>query len=200
MKIRLLVAVLCSLVICKSAMAGDMTKKATFAGGCFWCMEPEFKSIDGVSKVVSGYTGGTVPNPTYEQVSTGDTGHFEAIEITYDPSKVSYMALLDIFWKNVDPLDDYGQFCDKGSQYRAGVFVHDDEQKVQAEISKEKVQGMFEKPIATVIRPAVEFWPAEDYHQDYYIKNKTRYKMYRYGCGRDEKLNILWNGKPKIAE
>jgi peptide-methionine (S)-S-oxide reductase len=181
-------------------MAGDMTKKATFAGGCFWCMEPEFKSIDGVSKVVSGYTGGTVPNPTYEQVSTGDTGHFEAIEITYDPSKVSYMALLDIFWKNVDPLDDYGQFCDKGSQYRAGVFVHDDEQKVQAEISKEKVQGMFEKPIATVIRPAVEFWPAEDYHQDYYIKNKTRYKMYRYGCGRDEKLNILWNGKPKIAE
>jgi peptide-methionine (S)-S-oxide reductase len=200
MKTRFLLAALCSLVMCKTAMAEDMTKKATFAGGCFWCMEPEFKAIDGVSKVVSGYTGGTVANPTYEQVSTGNTGHFEAIEITYDPSKVSYMALLDIFWKNIDPLDEYGQFCDKGSQYRAGIFVHDDEQKKQAEASREKVQAMFEKPIATVIKPAVEFWPAEDYHQDYYIKNKTRYKMYRFGCGRDERLNILWNGKPKIAE
>jgi peptide-methionine (S)-S-oxide reductase len=200
MKIRFVLAALCSLAIGKTAMAEDMTKKATFAGGCFWCMEPEFKSIDGVSKVVSGYTGGTVPNPTYEQVSTGDTGHFEAIEITYDPSKVSYMALLDIFWKNIDPLDEHGQFCDKGSQYRAGIFVHDDDQKTLAEISKSKVQGMFEKPVATIIKAATEFWPAEDYHQDYYIKNKTRYKMYRFGCGRDERLNILWNGKPKIAD
>ncbi len=170
----------------------ETVKTATFAGGCFWCMQGEFAAIPGVSKVVSGYTGGTVKNPTYEQVSGGGTGHVEAIEITYDPATVSYQQLLDIFWKNVDPLDEYGQFCDKGSQYRAGIFTHDDEQKKLAEASKEKVASMFKQPVATVIKPASAFYPAEDYHQDYYIKNRTRYKMYRMGCGRDARLEELW--------
>lgn len=164
---------------------------ATFAGGCFWCMHSEFASIDGVTKVVSGYTGGTIENPTYEQVSTGRTGHFEAIEVTYDPAKVSYEKLLSIFWENIDPLDEYGQFCDKGSQYRAGIFYHDDEQKKLAEASKEKVKAKFKQDVATIIQPASKFYPAEDYHQDYAIKNKTRYKMYRMGCGRDDRLDEL---------
>lgn len=166
-------------------------EKATFAGGCFWCMEPEFKTIPGVSSVVSGYTGGTTENPTYEQVSTGNTGHFEAIEVTYDPAQVSYQKLLDIFWANVDPLDEYGQFCDKGSQYRAGIFVHSDAQKDAAETSRQQVAEHLKQPIATVIKPAAIFYPAEDYHQDYYIKNRTRYKLYRLGCGRDTRLEQL---------
>ena len=176
------------------AMA-DTEKTATFAGGCFWCMQGEFAAIPGVSKVMAGYTGGTTANPTYEQVSSGMTGHVEAIEVTYDPAKVRYQQLLDIFWRNVDPTDPYGQFCDKGSQYRAGIFTHDDEQKKLAEASKEKVKGMFAQDIATVIKPASTFYPAEDYHQDYYIKNKTRYNMYRLGCGRDERLEELWKDK-----
>ncbi len=175
-------------------------KTAIFAGGCFWCMEPQFAAINGVSKVVSGYTGGRVDHPTYEQVSSGATGHVEAIEVSYDPSKVSYSALLDIFWKNVDPLDEYGQFCDKGSQYRAGVFYTDDQQKTLAEESKQKVSSMFKQPVATVIKPASVFWPAEDYHQEYYIKNKIRYKMYRHGCGRDDRLESLWKDKPAVAQ
>jgi peptide-methionine (S)-S-oxide reductase len=177
------------------AVAMAQESKATFAGGCFWCMEPEFAALPGVSKVTSGYTGGQVKNPTYEQVSSGATGHVEAIEIVYDPAKTSYQQLLDIFWQNIDPLDEYGQFCDKGSQYRAGIFTHDAEQKKLAEQSKEKVAKMFSKPLATVIRDAVEFYPAEDYHQEYYIKSKTRYKMYRMGCGRDSRLDELWKGK-----
>lgn len=176
-------------------MAADTVKTATFAGGCFWCMHGEFAGIDGVSKVVSGYTGGHTKNPTYHDVSAGDTGHVEAIEVTYDSAKVSYEKLLDIFWENIDPLDEYGQFCDKGSQYRAGIFYHDDEQKKLAEESKEKVKIKFKQPVATVITPASEFYPAEDYHQDYYIKNKTRYKMYRTGCGRDARLKELWDKK-----
>jgi len=181
-------------------MADSTIKKATFAGGCFWCMEPEFANLPGVSKVVSGYTGGNLPNPTYEQVSSGTTGHVEAIEVTYDSAKVSFGELLNIFWENVDPLDEYGQFCDKGSQYRAGIFYHDAEQKKLAEASKEKVRIMFKQPIATVIKPASAFYPAEDYHQEYYIKNKTRYKMYRSGCGRDDALKKLWSGKGKATE
>lgn len=166
-------------------------KLATFAGGCFWCMEPEYAGIAGVSKVTSGYTGGNVKNPTYEQVSTGTTGHVEAIEVRYDPSKVSYEKLLDIFWGNVDPLDERGQFCDKGSQYLAGIFYHDDEQKKLAEQSKQKIAQTLGKPIATILKPASEFYPAEDYHQEYYIKSRLRYKMYRSGCGRDERLEEL---------
>ncbi|NDF13121.1 MAG: peptide-methionine (S)-S-oxide reductase [Proteobacteria bacterium] len=181
------------------SVKADEMKKATFAGGCFWCMQPEFTNIPGVSSVVSGYTGGTTKNPTYEQVSHGNTGHVEAIEVTYDPAKVKYNQLLEIFWQNIDPLDQYGQFCDKGEQYRAGIYYHDDEQKKAAEASKEKVAGMFKEPIATVIKPASEFYAAEDYHQDYNIKNKTRYKMYRFGCGRDARLDKLWSGK-KLAD
>jgi len=173
-------------------MADDM-KVATFAGGCFWCMQGEFDSIPGVSKTVVGYTGGTLKNPTYEQVSQGNTGHVEAIQVTYDPEKVSYRKLLDIFWENVDPLDPYGQFCDKGTQYRAGIFYHDGEQKQLAEQSKEQVKAKLREEIATVISPASAFFPAEDYHQEYYIKNKTHYKLYRSGCGRDERLKELWN-------
>lgn len=180
-------------------MAESSTKTAIFAGGCFWCMEPEFVNMDGVSKVVSGYTGGHVDHPTYDQVSSGTTGHVEAIEVTYDPDKVSYNALLDVFWKNVDPLDEYGQFCDKGTQYRAGIYYHDKTEQEKARISKEKVQSMFKEPVATFIQPAKTFWPAEDYHQEYYIKNKTRYKLYRLGCGRDGKLDRLWKDKPAIS-
>ena len=168
------------------------TKMATFAGGCFWCMHGEFASIPGVVNVVSGYTGGTTKNPTYEQVSAGDTGHVEAIEVTYDPAKVSYDSLLHVFWKNIDPLDEYGQFCDKGSQYRAGIFTHDAEQMTAAEKSRETVKRMFKEPVSTVIQPASTFYPAEDYHQEYYIKNKDRYKRYRNGCGRDDRLKTVW--------
>lgn len=176
-------------------MAAD-TERATFAGGCFWCMEPEFAGIAGIMKVTSGYTGGHVKNPTYEQVSRGDTGHVEAIEVVYDPSQVSYQKLLSVFWDNIDPLDENGQFCDKGSQYRAAIFFHSDEQKAQAEQSRQAIAKKLGKPIATLIQAAGVFYPAEDYHQEYYIKNKTRYKLYRMGCGRDERLEQLKNEKP----
>jgi len=178
-----------------SVMAETKTEKATFAGGCFWCMDAEFSGIPGVSKVVSGYTGGHTKNPTYHEVSSGRTGHFEAIEVTFDPAKVSYAKLLDIYWHNIDPLDPYGQFCDKGSQYRAGVFYHNDEQKKLAEDSRAQVKKLFNQDISAIIEPAVEFYPAEDYHQDYYIKSKLRYKLYRYGCGRDRRLKELWKDK-----
>ena len=174
------------------AMAANASQTATFAGGCFWCMHGEFAAIEGVSKVVSGYTGGTTKNPTYEQVSKGGTGHLESIEVTYDAAKVSYDKLLEIFWENIDPLDENGQFCDKGSQYRAGIFYHDEEQKKLAEASRAKIFERFKKSIATIIQPASVFYPAEDYHQEYYIKNRTHYKLYRYGCGRDDRLKELW--------
>jgi len=178
----------------------DAEHTATFAGGCFWCMQGEFAALPGVNKVVSGYTGGTTQNPTYEQVSTGTTGHVEAIQVTYDPTKVTYQQLLDVFWHNVDPTDEYGQFCDKGSQYRAGIFYHDGEQQKLAEASKTKVGAMFKQPVATIIKPATAFFPAEDYHQDYYIKNRTRYKMYRMGCGRDTRLGQLWHDKAETLK
>jgi len=173
----------------------DTSKTAIFAGGCFWCMEPEFSNLPGVSKVLVGYTGGHVVNPTYEQVSSGGTGHVEAIEVTYDPAKVNYEKLLDVFWENVDPLDENGQFCDKGSQYHAGIYTADDEQKTLAEASKIRVQKKFSKPIATVIKPASVFYPAEDYHQEFSIKSPDHYKRYRYGCGRDARLEELWKNK-----
>lgn len=164
--------------------------KAIFAGGCFWCMESEFEELDGVSSVVSGYIGGTVENPTYQQVSAGTTGHVEAVEISYDPAKVSYEKLLGIFWDNIDPTDAEGQFCDKGSQYLAGIFVTDDTQKALAEASKTKAEKRYGE-VATFIRPAEHFWPAEDYHQGYHEKNALRYKLYRNGCGRDARLDEL---------
>lgn len=168
--------------------------KATFAGGCFWCMEHPFDELDGVVSTISGYTGGRVKNPTYEQVSGGNTGHAEALQVTYDPKKVSYEKLLEVFWKNVDPTDAGGQFCDRGDQYRTGIFYHDDEQKQLAEQSKKELEksGRFKQPIATEIVRASPFYPAEEYHQDYYRKNPFRYKIYRFGCGRDARLKEVW--------
>jgi peptide-methionine (S)-S-oxide reductase len=190
MRKQMWLAALALFITTGGTMAAE-TKKATFAGGCFWCMHAEFAQIEGVSSVLSGYTGGHTPNPTYQQVSAGDTGHFEAIEVVYDPSKVTYQKLLDVFWSNVDPLDEHGQFCDKGSQYRAGIFTHDDEQKRLAEASRQQVAKRFAAPVATVIQPASTFYAAEDYHQEYYIKNQTRYKLYKAGCGRDRRLQQL---------
>ncbi|MGH8502769.1 MAG: peptide-methionine (S)-S-oxide reductase MsrA [Gammaproteobacteria bacterium] len=170
---------------------------ATFAGGCFWCMEPPYDELDGVTATVSGYTGGELKNPTYEQVSAGRTGHAEAVQIIHDPDKVSYKKLLDVFWRNIDPLDDGGQFCDRGSSYRPAIFYHDDEQKRLAQASKRALEksGRFDQPIAIEIVPASQFYKAEDYHQDYYQKNSLRYKFYRYACGRDARLEELWGEK-----
>jgi methionine-S-sulfoxide reductase len=172
-------------------------EKATFAGGCFWCMEPPFDKLEGVVSTTSGYTGGNEKTPTYEEVSSGRTGHVEAIEIIYDPEKVSYEKLLDIFWKNIDPTQANGQFADIGKQYRTAIFYHDDNQLKLAEASREKLgkSGKFGKSIITEILPAGEFYPAEDYHQDYYLKNPFHYKHYRYGSGREQFLNKIWNDK-----
>ncbi len=169
------------------AYAGE-PQKAIFAGGCFWCMHAEFEGHKGVTKVVSGYTGGTVQHPTYEQVSSGTTGHVEAIEVMFDPRIVTYEQLLEIFWSNVDPTDKDGQFCDKGSQYHAGIFYFDAAQKAAAEASAQKMEKRLGQKLATFIRPAQTFYEAEDYHQSYYKKNALRYKLYKSGCGRDEKL------------
>ncbi len=165
---------------------------ATFAGGCFWCMEPPFDKLPGVRSTTSGYTGGRVPNPSYEQVSAGTTGHVEAVEVRYDPAKISYQQLLDVFWRNVDPLSGDGQFCDRGPTYVSAIFYHDDEQRRLAEESKQQLAGRFPQPIVTSLRPAVTFYPAEEYHQDYPQKNPIRYKFYRTQCGRDARLADLW--------
>jgi peptide-methionine (S)-S-oxide reductase len=173
------------------------TAKATFAGGCFWCMEPPYDELGGVISTISGYIGGTKKNPTYEEVSGGSTGHTEAVQITYDPTKISYEKLLDVFWRNIDPLTANAQFCDSGSQYRSAIFYHDEAQKNLAEASKKRLQSRFKQPIVTEIVRATEFYPAEDYHQDYYKKNPIRYKVYRYGCGRDQRLQTLWGTENK---
>jgi peptide-methionine (S)-S-oxide reductase len=169
-------------------------EKATFAGGCFWCMEPPFDKLDGVVSTTSGYTGGRTPNPTYQQVSAGGTGHAEAVEVLYDPQKISYEKLLEVFWRNVDPTAADHQFCDYGNQYRSEIFFHNDEQKRLAEASKAALEATktFKDPIVTRIAPAATFYPAEDYHQDFYKKNPIRYKFYRYNCGRDKRLKELW--------
>ena len=170
------------------------TAKATFAGGCFWCMEPPFDKLDGVISTTSGYTGGAKVNPTYQEVSAGSTGHAEAVQVVYDPKKVSYEKLLDVFWHNVDPTQKDGQFCDHGSQYRTGIFAHDAEQQRLAEASKAALEKSkpFKAAVVTEIVAATTFYPAEDYHQDYYIKNPIRYKVYRTGCGRDARLKDVW--------
>jgi len=172
-------------------------KIAIFAGGCFWCMEHPFDELNGVISVTSGYTGGTKAKPSYEEVSSGSTGHAEAVEVVYDPGKVSYEKLVDVFWHNIDPLTANAQFCDHGTQYRSAIFYLDDEQKRIAEASKEALakSGRFDKPIVTQIAAASSFWPAEGYHQHYYKTNPVRYKFYRYNCGRDQRLEQLW-GKP----
>lgn len=173
---------------------GQQRATATFAGGCFWCMQPPFDALKGVISTTAGYTGGHTKNPTYEQVSAGGTGHAESVQIIYDPKVVSYAQLLDVFWHNVDPITADRQFCDEGNQYRSAIFYHDEEQKRQAEESKKALEqsGRFKQPIVTQIVPATEFYPAEDYHQGYYRKNPLRYKFYRYSCGRDARLKELW--------
>jgi len=171
---------------------------ATFAGGCFWCMEPPYDKLDGVISTTSGYMGGTVKNPSYQQVSSGSTGHAEVVQVLYDPKKVSYEKLLEVFWKNIDPTVKDRQFCDVGTQYRTAIFVHTDEQRAAAEKSKATLATTkpFKEPIVTPVVAATEFWPAEDYHQDYYLKNPTRYTYYRTGCGRDARLKSLWGSDP----
>jgi len=170
---------------------------ATFAAGCFWCVEPPFDKLEGVVSTTSGYTGGHVPGATYKEVGRGNTGHTEAVRVVYDPGKVAYPKLVDVFWRNVDLLDGGGQFCDRGPEYRPVIFTHDDEQKKIAEESKAALaaSGRFQQPIAVPVEPAREFWVAEDYHQDYYMKNPLQYSYYRWGCGRDARLEQLW-GKP----
>lgn len=167
---------------------------AIFAGGCFWCMEPPFDKLDGVIATISGYTGGHTENPTYKQVSADNTGHFEAIEVTYDPSKIDYATLLNVFWHNIDPLDAKGQFCDKGNSYRTAIFYRNEEQQKLAEKSKTELEesDYLKQPIVTQLLEAQTFYPAEDYHQNYYQVNPVRYKYYRFACGRDKRLNELW--------
>jgi peptide-methionine (S)-S-oxide reductase len=184
-----------------SAAGADADKsrlaKATFAGGCFWCMEGPFESLDGVISVTVGYTGGSKVNPTYEEVSAGGTGHAESVEITYDPSKIPYEKLLDVFWHNIDPLTKDAQFCDHGHQYRSAIFFHDPTQKKLADQSKAALEasGRFKQPIVTEITPASTFYPAEEYHQHYHQKNPVRYRFYRLSCGRDQRLKQLWGDK-----
>lgn len=177
--------------------AANDTATAIFAGGCFWCMEPPFDKTPGVISTASGYTGGTLDNPTYEEVSAGGTGHAEAVKIVYDPSKVTYAELLHVFWRNIDPLRKDAQFCDTGHQYRSAIFYLDEEQKKLAEASKEELEnsGRFSQPIVTEIVAAGPFYPAEKYHQDYYMKNPNRYAFYRWSCGRDARLEQVWGAE-----
>ena len=201
--IGLLTAALLWLPVAASAAdkqaGGGEPKLATaiLAGGCFWCVEADFDKVDGVVSTVSGYIGGKTANPTYEQVSAGGSGHTEAVKIEFDPGKVGYDKLLDVFWRNIDPVDAAGQFCDKGSQYRSEIFYLDDEQRKLAEASKTVIEasGRLKKPIVTKITAASTFYPAEEYHQDYYHKNPVRYKFYRFSCGRDHRLEEIWGEK-----
>lgn len=195
------------MALCLVAMAGEAAaaqpkgkgemrmEKATFAGGCFWCMEHPFDEIDGVISTTSGYTGGHRKNPTYEEVSAGGTGHAESLQVVYDPAKVGYEKLLEVFWRNIDPLVANRQFCDVGNQYRTAIFYHDERQRRLAEESKKRLERERGWKIVTEIVPAGEFHPAEEYHQDYYRKNPIRYKFYRSNCGRDKRLRELWGGK-----
>jgi len=177
-----------------SDLSQEKFEKATFAGGCFWCMEPPFDKLDGVISTTSGFCGGKEKNPTYKQVSAGETGHAEAVEILYDPSRVSYAELLDVFWRNIDPTQKNGQFADTGAQYRTAIFYHNEEQRRLAETSKKELgnSDRFSKKIVTEIVPATPFYRAEEYHQDYSKKNPLRYKIYRYGSGRDDYLVRKW--------
>lgn len=177
--------------------SGSARAVATFAGGCFWCMEPPYDKVPGVEATISGYIGGHVTNPSYKQVSSGTTGHTEALQVIYDPNQVSYAKLLEIFWRNIDPTTADRQFCDRGSQYRPGIFYHDDAQRAAAQKSLEMIERekTFSEAIRVEITAASEFYAAEEYHQDYYVKNPLRYKFYRYNCGRDQRLEELWGEK-----
>ena len=183
-----------TLIAAGTVTAATKHEKATFSGGCFWCMEHPFDELPGVISTTSGYTGGHKDHPSYEQVSSGSTGHAEAIQVLFDPQQVSYQQLLDVYWRNSDPTTANRQFCDVGSQYRPAIFYHNDEQKRLAEASKRALEQSrpFKQSIVTGIVAATAFWPAEEYHQDYYLKNPLRYKFYRYNCGRDQRLQQLW--------
>lgn len=173
---------------------GDELEAAVLAGGCFWCMEPPYDELDGVVATISGYTGGDLPNPTYQQVIRNDTGHYEAVLVVYRPDMVSYEEILDLFWVNIDPLDDGGQFCDRGSSYLSGIFYRDADQRRIAQESRQEIRSEIRQrgEIVTEIMPAGPFYVAEEYHQDYYRKNPLRYRTYRTGCGRDARLQALW--------
>ena len=201
---RVLVPLVLALLFAASARGEERPSpaglaKATFAGGCFWCMQKPFDELPGVVSTTVGYTGGTKTSPTYEEVSSGGTGHAESVQVLYDPKKVSYEKLLDVFWHNIDPLTPNAQFCDHGTQYRSAVFFHDEAQKRAAEESKKALgaAGRFKTPIVTGIVAASTFLPAEDYHQNYYKKNPIRYNLYRTGCGRDARLKELWGDAAK---
>lgn len=172
---------------------------AVFAGGCFWCMEPPFDKVDGVLDTTSGYTGGMLTSPSYEQVSAGGTGHAEAVRVTYDPARVSYADLLEVYWRNVDPLDGGGQFCDRGGQYRSALFPLNEDQRRVAEASRAAVADALGQPVATAIEDAATFWPAEGYHQNYADRNPIRYSFYRFTCGRDNRLAEVWEGRQDLA-
>jgi peptide-methionine (S)-S-oxide reductase len=200
--VKKLLIVLVSLTTCSlttlQAQEGGANREdhavATFAGGCFWCVEEAFDKVEGVIATTSGYTGGDVSSPTYEQVSAGGTGHYEAVSVIYDPDKISYGQLLQTFWRNIDPVDAGGQFCDRGSSYRSAIFYENAKQKRLAEQSKQALEasGRFDQPIATEIIPVSQFWRAEDYHQNYYEKNSLRYKYYKWSCGRAQRLEEIW--------
>ena len=193
------VSLLGAATLTASAQAPPKTAVATFAAGCFWCVEEVFDKVAGVTSTTSGYMGGKKQKPTYEEVSAGGTGHTEVVQVVYEPSKVSYEKLLEAFWRNVDPTVKDRQFCDVGSQYRAEIFVHSDEQRKAAETSKAAVEKSkpFKDPIVTPITTAAEFWPAEQYHQDYHQRNPVRYKYYKTGCGREARLKQLWGSAAK---
>ena len=185
------------LMLLAPASAGAAEKgEAIFAGGCFWCMETAFEGVPGVISAVSGYSGGPKKNPTYEEVGAGLTGHAESVKVTFDPSKITYAKLLEIFWHNIDPLSANGQFCDRGPQYRSAIFWLDDSQKKAAEESKRAVEKKLGKSVATEVVKGGEFWPAEEYHQDFFKKSPVRYQSYRLGCGRDRRLKELWGESP----
>ena len=191
MKWSLLTAVATLSLITYTASAQQL-EKAIFAGGCFWCVESDFDKVPGVTATISGYTGGNTEGPTYKEVTAGGTGHFEAVEISYDPAVVTYEALLNAFWHSVDPTDAGGQFCDRGQSYQTAVFVTSEEQRSVAEASRNTAQEMLDIPIVTPIFDAGQFYPAEDYHQNYYQENPLRYRYYRWGCGRDKRVKELW--------
>ena len=195
--------ILALLVLAAAGARGDSSpdnasplEVATFAGGCFWCMEPPFDELEGVVATISGYTGGHQPDPTYEDVSAGGTGHIEAVQVRYDPARIGYERLLEVYWRNVDPTDAGGQFCDRGHSYTTAIFFHDEHQRRLALRSKSALERSkpFAEPVVTPILPAAAFYPAEEYHQDYYLENPLRYKVYRFGCGRDRRLEALWGG------
>ncbi|MGB0513712.1 MAG: peptide-methionine (S)-S-oxide reductase MsrA [Wenzhouxiangellaceae bacterium] len=194
-----LVLILIALAASPLSAVGE-TRVATFGGGCFWCMEPPYDELDGVVSTTSGYMGGALHNPSYEQVIRDNTGHVEVVQVEYDPARIDYQTLLRVFWQNIDPLTDAGQFCDLGSSYRPVIFVHGDAQRAAAEASLRAIResGRFDQPVVVPVESAKDFWPAEKYHQDYYQKNPVRYKYYRWSCGRDQRLEQLWGDPPTV--